>query len=92
MFILMAVVFVLGYIAIALEHPLHINKAATALLTGALIWGMLMLGMDSIFPNGPEHGYEGLILELHEHLGEIGGILFFLMGAMTIVELSLIHI
>ncbi|MBK7298771.1 MAG: sodium:proton antiporter NhaD [Flavobacteriales bacterium] len=87
MFILMAVIFVLGYIAIALEHPLHINKAASAILVGALVWAVLMLGQDSIFPDGAEHGSDGLIHQLHEHLGEIGSILFFLMGAMTIVEL-----
>jgi len=87
MFEIMAVIFVLGYIAIALEHPLRVNKAATAIFTGALIWAGLMLGMDSIFPEGVEHGSDGLIHQLHEHLGEIGSILFFLMGAMTIVEL-----
>lgn len=87
MFILMAVIFVLGYIAIALEHPLRINKAATAILTGALVWAVLMLGMDSVFPNGHELGHEGLIHQLHEHVSEIASILFFLMGAMTIVEL-----
>ena len=38
MFIVMAVVFVLGYTGIALEHPLKVDKAATALLTGVLLW------------------------------------------------------
>ena len=48
MFTLMFVVFVLGYIAIALEHPLKINKAATALILGALMWTLYMWGADSI--------------------------------------------
>jgi Na+/H+ antiporter NhaD/arsenite permease-like protein len=91
MYILMALIFVLGYLAIALEHPLRINKAATAILTGALVWTVLMLGMDSIFPEGVEGGYHTLIHHLLEHLGEIGSILFFLMGAMTIVELVDVH-
>ena len=49
----MVVVFVLGYTAIALEHPLKIDKAATALLTGVLLWTIYMLGADSILPNNP---------------------------------------
>lgn len=91
MYILMAVIFVLGYLAIALEHPLRVNKAATAILTAALVWAVLMLGMDSIFPEGLEGGQDTLVHTLLEHLGEIGGILFFLMGAMTIVELVDVH-
>jgi Na+/H+ antiporter NhaD/arsenite permease-like protein len=89
MFILMALVFVLGYLAIALEHPLKINKAATAILTGALVWTILMLGQKVIFPNGSDHHV--LNHHLLEHLGEIASILFFLMGAMTIVELVDVH-
>jgi Na+/H+ antiporter NhaD/arsenite permease-like protein len=91
MFILMAVVFVLGYLAIALEHPLRVNKAASAILTGAVVWTILMLGRESIFPETEAHGYEGLIHHLLEHLGDIASILFFLMGAMTIVELIDVH-
>ena len=91
MFILMAVVFVLGYLAIALEHPLRVNKAASAILTGAVVWTILMLGQHSILPEGEAHGHEGLIRHLLEHLGDIASILFFLMGAMTIVELIDVH-
>ncbi len=73
------VVFVVGYLAIALEHPIKINKTASAILTGVLCWTIYALySTESI-----EHIGE----QLHEHLGEISGILFFLMGAMTIVEL-----
>ncbi len=90
MYILIALVFVIGYLAIALEHPLKVNKAATALVTGVLIWVLIMLGQQSLFPtNGP--GTEALNHALYEHLSEIGSILFFLMGAMTIVELIDAH-
>jgi len=79
MFIIMIVVFVIGYICIALEHPLHINKSATALLLGTLMW---VLGVEYL-PSA--HG------SLVEHLGEVAAILFFLMGAMTIVEIVDVH-
>ncbi|MDQ3101632.1 MAG: SLC13 family permease, partial [Bacteroidota bacterium] len=91
MFILMALVFVLGYLAIALEHPLKINKAASAILTGALVWTILMVGQGSIFPDAAEGDHHVLNHHLLEHLGEIASILFFLMGAMTIVELVDVH-
>lgn len=71
------IVFVVGYAAIALEHPLRIDKAAAALGTGVLCWTIYaMIG-----------GTEDAEHRLAESLGEISGILFFLMGAMTIVEL-----
>lgn len=92
MFALMAIVFVVGYLAIALEHPLRINKAASAILTGAVVWAILMLGREAIFHGDAAHAdHEGLIHHLLEHLGDIGSILFFLMGAMTIVELVDVH-
>lgn len=79
MYIAMVVVFVLGYLAIALEHPLKIDKAASALVTGVICWA-LYAAMEHF---NAEHGYEHHLLE---HLSEIASILFFLMGAMTIVE------
>ncbi|RYY54263.1 MAG: sodium:proton antiporter, partial [Chitinophagaceae bacterium] len=75
--ILIVSVFVLGYLAIALEHPLKLNKAASALITGVLCWTIYILQAD------PDHANEALL----HHLGEIASILFFLLGAMTIVEL-----
>ena len=48
MFILMVAVFVLGYLAIALEHPIKIDKAATALITGAVCWGIYALAPADI--------------------------------------------
>ena len=90
MFALMAIVFVIGYLAIALEHPIHVNKAASAILTGAVVWLILMLGHESILP-GEGHDSSVLVGELRHHLGEIAEILFFLIGAMTIVELVDVH-
>ena len=72
------IVFILGYAAIAFEHPLKLNKAASALITGVLCWTLYI-----IQSNTPELVSEELI----HHLGEIASILFFLLGAMTIVEL-----
>ncbi len=75
---LVIIVFIIGYLAIAFEHPLKLNKAAAALLTGVLCWTIYILsGVDK------DHAVE----ELLHHLGEISSILFFLLGAMTIVEL-----
>lgn len=73
------IVFVVGYLAIALEHPIKINKTASALLTGVICWTLYAISSpDSIHHIGEQ---------LAEHLSEISAILFFLMGAMTIVEL-----
>ncbi|MEI9918749.1 MAG: sodium:proton antiporter NhaD [Bacteroidota bacterium] len=74
--LLAILVFVVGYLAIALEHPIKINKTATALLTGVICWTIFALGSGQ-----PVTG------SLSHHLGEIAQILFFLLGAMTIVEL-----
>lgn len=75
---LLIAIFVIGYLAIAFEHPLQLNKAAPALITGVLCWAIYLLqGTD------PHTAVE----ELMHHLGEIASILFFLLGAMTIVEL-----
>src|SRR5436189_1525833 len=71
-------VFILGYIAIAFEHPVKLNKAASALITGVLCWRIYILPSDSTHTVNEE---------LLHHLGEIASILFFLLGAMTIVEL-----
>lgn len=82
MIIAISLIFIIGYAAIALEHPLKINKAASALVTAALCWSVFtMLSGDS----------HKAVEYLTEHLGEVSGILFFLMGAMTIVELTDAH-
>ena len=86
----MIVVFVLGYLAIALEHPLRIDKAASALITGVLCWALLVLGGSEIFPS-IGHISHHIEENLLHHLAEIASILFFLLGAMTIVELVDAH-
>lgn len=82
MILLISVIFIIGYAAIALEHPLKINKAASALITGVLCWTVFALYTEDA--HTPGH-------LLAESLGEVAGILFFLMGAMTIVELIDAH-
>jgi Na+/H+ antiporter NhaD/arsenite permease-like protein len=79
---LLIVIFILGYTAIATEHAIKINKAASALVTGVLCWVIYILFTPD----------KHIVSEqLTEHLGELSGILFFLLGAMTIVELIDVH-
>lgn len=79
---LLITIFVLGYSAITLEHTIKINKAAPALLTGIACWIVYILS------NGDAHQ---IVHELERHMGELSGILFFLLGAMVIVELIDAH-
>ncbi len=82
MIILVIIVFSLGYLLIAFESGIKINKSAIALITGVLCWTIYSLfSADKTLVN----------LQLTEHLGELSGILFFLLGAMTIVELIDAH-
>lgn len=87
----MAFMFVAGYAAIALEHPLKLDKAASALFTAVVCWVLFTIGKDQILPESGEAAMHLLESDLMHHLGEIGGILFFLLGAMTIVELVDAH-
>lgn len=75
-------IFIIGYAAIAFEHNVRVNKAATALITGVACWTVYVLLSDS---------KEQVNEQLTTHLGELSQILFFLMGAMTIVELIDVH-
>lgn len=75
--------FLTGYAVISLEHPLKINKTGTAVLLGVLIWTIYMMTSQL--------GSEEVTSELSHHLASIAEILFFLMGAMTIVELIDTH-
>jgi NhaD family Na+/H+ antiporter len=75
-------IFILGYAAIAFEHTIRINKAATALITGVLCWTVYISLSDS---------KETVVNELTAHLGDLSQILFFLMSAMAIVELIDAH-
>ncbi|MBL7969453.1 MAG: sodium:proton antiporter NhaD [Prolixibacteraceae bacterium] len=126
MFYLILIIFVIGYLAIALEHPLKIDKAATALIIGVLTWTVYILNVDQLLAMGfspswnslqlqvsqlleqvkpsltevqwAQSGWKELVAavsqpyhfvveELEHHLIEIAQILFFLLGAMTIVEI-----
>ena len=107
----MIIVFVLGYAAIALEHPIKVDKAASALIIGGLGWALLALGIIDIvnfeivankfavfqewykvkFPGKEITELNFLKYELSHHLIDIAEILFFLLGAMTIVELVDAH-
>jgi len=82
MYTLMIAIFVLGYAAIAFEHTIKIDKAASALITGVVLWAVYVLSGADI--HDAEH-------HLLEHVGEIASILFFLLGAMTIVEVVDAH-
>ena len=108
---LIIIVFVVGYLAIALEHPIKINKTASALLTAVICWTIFTvsgstetmlasdrfqhfvhgLGESAASLSAGELHLEYVIEQLGHHLNEIAQILFFLMGAMTIVELVDAH-
>jgi Na+/H+ antiporter NhaD/arsenite permease-like protein len=83
MMIMVAVVFVLAYSMIALEHPIKINKSATALLAAGLMW--------TLYSFASPVGVEGVIHQLTEKLAETAAIVFFLICAMTIVEVTDSH-
>ncbi len=126
MFYIILLIFIFGYVAIALEHPLKLDKAATALIIGVLTWTVYILNAENILnlgfsPSWSEFGnqvkiitdhikpaltesqwqesswfstivafnspYHFVVEELEHHLVEISEILFFLLGAMTIVEI-----
>ena len=79
MVVTLITIFILGYACIALEHPLKINKTATALMLGTLVWTIFAL--SHVIPGGEVSSH------LVENLGETAEIVFFLLGAMTIVTL-----
>jgi len=99
---LIIVVFVVGYLAITLEHSLKIDKLIPALIMMAISWAMIALGIDA-FPEWFDSANHGLIEGFSEndhdskmhimeetllhHLGKTAEILVFLLGAMTIVEI-----
>lgn len=77
MSLILLFLFIMGYALIVLEHPLRIDKAASALVLGCGMW--LLWGME----------LEPSLLhqQMYEHLSEAASILFFLVGAMALVEL-----
>ncbi|MBI4685706.1 MAG: sodium:proton antiporter NhaD [Nitrospirae bacterium] len=83
MMTMVAVVFVLAYATIALEHPIKINKSATALIAAGLMW--------TLYSFASPIGVEGVSHQLTEKLAETAAIVFFLICAMTIVEVTDSH-
>ena len=109
---MMIVVFLVGYLAIALEHRMKVDKAGPALIMGTLLWVIYaMFGADIVAQYNPEEFIHYLEtnptiqsvtaieqcvsfivnVQIIEQLGEISETLFFLIGAMTIVELIDVH-
>jgi len=99
---LIIVIFILGYLAITLEHNLKLDKLIPALAMMAVLWALVAFGIDGFanwFDSGAHALVEGFssfasedkhhLLEetLLHHLGKTAEILFFLLGAMTIVEI-----
>ena len=99
---LIIVIFVIGYLAITLEHNLKLDKLIPALAMMAFLWAIVAFGIDG-FTNWFDSASHSLIdgfanfttAEKHHlleetllhHLGKTAEILFFLLGAMTIVEI-----
>lgn len=79
-------VFCIGYALIVLEHQVKLNKSASALMTGVICWALYMFSGD-----GSEGYTDGVIHQLSEVLSKSAEIVFFLLGAMTIVELMDAH-
>jgi len=79
---LITIIFIVGYLAIAFEHPIKINKTASALLVGTICWTVYAMSSTES---------QSIQEKLSNHLSSIAEILFFLLGAMTIVELIDAH-
>ena len=69
--------FIIGYIAIILEHYVRVNKTAVGVLLAGALWMIYFLVGGDLNPS----------LELSKHLSEVSQVIFFLLGAMTLVEL-----
>jgi len=82
MMVALVVIFIIGYLLITLEHAIHINKSAIALITAVLCWSILVMN-----PTNKDAALE----TLGHHFSGVAEIVFFLLGAMTIVELIDAH-
>src|ERR1044072_7744013 len=76
------VIFIVAYAAIALEHPLKVSKSASALVAAGLLWTIYAISSDK-----PDE----IALQISESLTTTARIVFFLLGAMTIVEVIDAH-
>ena len=88
--IILVSIFILGYLAITLEHTLKIDKLIPALAMMATLWAIIALNHMPVFEVDtslkqlvPTHIEEILL----HHLGKTAEIIIFLLGAMTIVEI-----
>jgi Na+/H+ antiporter NhaD/arsenite permease-like protein len=81
--------FFIGYIIIVLEQPLKLDKSVPALLMGSLTWALISVGNLEVL--GVNHQVTPLEDGLLHIMGKTAEILFFLLGAMTIVELVDLH-
>jgi len=103
---ILILIFVFGYLAITLEHPLKLDKTVPALLMAAIMWALLAIGFhqgwlnvidghENVFnflqSGDNEYAEEGFSNLLLHHLGKTAEILVFLIGAMTIVEIIDLH-
>ena len=75
--ILLLLIFLCGYVFIALEHIIKVNKSWVALFTGSLMWMIVAFGKSP----------QSMNLAMTEASAEIFELIFFLIGAMTIVEM-----
>lgn len=78
-YLLLMIIFALGYAAIIFEHILKINKSAVAIFIAVACWGVFFLGSS--------HSFSDNIAHLNGNISGVAQIIFFLLGAMTIVEL-----
>lgn len=79
----MILTFVIGYIAIAMEHITRINKTSIALLMAIICWTLQFINQAKASENNLQY--------LSEHIGSISQVIFFLLGALTIVEIISAH-
>lgn len=100
--IIIACVFVIGYVVIAFEHKLSLDKAVPAIFAGTIMWTMLAIGFSAglfqiadhhgeVFSNQSPEASEIFSSVLLHHFGKIAEIFVFLIGAMVIVELIDLH-
>jgi Na+/H+ antiporter NhaD/arsenite permease-like protein len=87
---ILIIIFIVGYLAIALEHNLKVDKLVPALGMMAILWAIIAVAHLDVYEVNTEtksldvHHLEGVLLH---HLGKTAEILVFLLGAMTIVEI-----
>jgi Na+/H+ antiporter NhaD/arsenite permease-like protein len=83
-------IFILGYLSIVLEHPLRLDKSVPALIMGALCWIVIAIAKPDLINSAHQlASQEEIIFHMTAKIAEI---LFFLLGAMTIVELIDLHL